>query len=376
MPTNPNDMNEIIQGLAESSDSPRAITEYLTLIPKLSNNVFIRQYIIFHQTSLSEIIIKKAPRFSSLKEVGKVIPAFQISLAHKKNGGMTDKGTLVILPGSQSNISRLITISQSHFWNNIARRLVKSLYPEAMPVFFKQNEIEDALTSLEKGLGLRYRVRIADVTAKEERYKSNQPNKSEIDTQRWWTNLSIQEIFSQAKERGQWFTGLRFVIQRRIGDTDRFVSMGSGRINKFGEIKYDSLHSEISDYLIVSLEKHATDRLNILKGRGIRESNYHPAKPLEIAYRYDIFAEVEDVRMFGKIVSEFPASTKVVYHSNPYYHASVADFLDGSSYDIWVLSTNKIVLIPQAKSTTQALDRFITHIFTNFGEGLVDDYND
>jgi len=112
-----------------------------------------------------------------------------------------------------------------------------------------------------------------------------------------------------------------------------------------------------------------------LHGRGVRERNYQPGLPIEISYGHDIFVDAEEVRRFGDVISKYPNATKAVYHANPYYHASVADFLEGSSFGIWVLSPRRILLVPQAKSSEKAFERLISYIFSEFREGTIGEYS-
>lgn len=58
----------------------------------------------------------------------------------------------------------------------------------------------------------------------------------------------------------------------------------------------------------------------------------------------------------------------------PRFHASIADVLDGSSFEIWVVSPNRILIVPQAKSSVAAFIRLISHIFSEFGEGDIAEY--
>ncbi len=364
---------ESFKGMAATANSHKSIESYLALAPLPPPFAAIRQFIVFHKTPLLETLQQEKIRAAGYKLTNDNLVTFDVKIP-KAGSHEIIAGVLVVLPGSQSNISRITTVSYTNFWNAAIKPLARRIYPDAIPVFFKQEEIETALISLEETLGSSFRVRIADVTSKEERLFSQRAARKSYDTERRWTDMPIQDVFSQAKERDQWFTGLRFLIQRRRGSTDIFYQVGSGRLNKYGEASFDTYYSEITSSMINSLELSASQRLTLLDKRGIRERNYKPGKPIEISYEYDAFGQIEAVRRFGKIVSGYPNSTKAVFHSNPYYHASVADFLDGSSFDVWVLSSSRVVIIPQAKSSAQAFERFIAHIFTNFGEGTVNEF--
>lgn len=364
---------EAFKGIVTTADSHATIESYLSMAPRPPRYASIRQFIVFHKVPLIQAVQRKSADFRYFSLINDDPIIFEVEIPRSPSREAMS-GILVVLPGSQSNTSRITTVSYSNFWSDAVRPLRRKLYPDGMPLFFRQEEIELALTSLEESLGRDFRVRIADVTSKEERLSGNNAARKSYDTERRWTDLPIREVFSQAKERGQWFTGLQFLIQKRKGNADVFYSVGSGRLNKYGEVSFDSYYSEITSGLLGVLEHNAVQRLQLLEKRGIRERGYKPSKPIEISYDYDAFGRVEEVRRFGKIVSAYPHSTKAVFHSNPYYHASIADFLDGSSFDVWVLSSTRVVIIPQATSSSQAFERLITHIFANFGEGAVNEF--
>jgi hypothetical protein len=370
----PENVIQTFKGLAYSSESNEAIEIYLTMAPQLPRFAYIRQFIIFHKMPLKDALIKKLADFPCLSLVNENPIVFQVNIYQKANKKSLE-GVFVILPGSQPNISRLVTVSYTDFWAGAIKPLVRKIYPDGMPVFFRQDEIELALVELEKVYGSNYRVRIADVTSKEERPSRQDYVRKSYDTDRRWTDLSIPDVFAQAKERGQWFTGLRFVIQQKRKNLESYIHRGAGRLYKYGEISVDSHYQETTSALLASLEAHVSQRLILLEKRGIIERGYEPSKPIEILYDYDAFSRVEEVSRFGKVMLTYPNSTKAVFHSNPYYHASIADFLDGSSFDIWVLSANRVVIVPQAKSSTQGFERLISHIFSNFGEGTVNEYS-
>jgi len=71
---------------------------------------------------------------------------------------------------------------------------------------------------------------------------------------------------------------------------------------------------------------------------------------------------------------ELDACSVSEYHTNPYIHISMLDYLDGSSYDIWVLTSDKMVIIPQFKATMASMTRLVNHIFERIHEGEVIEY--
>jgi hypothetical protein len=237
-----------------------------------------------------------------------------------------------------------------------------------MPVYFRQTEIQDALTSFEHQLGSKFRVRIADVTMKGKRENRF------YDTERLWTDLSISESFEKALERNLWFASLRFIVQQKEEKFGNYRNIASGRLYKKGEIFYDFYHFEITSYLISVLVDYSAKRFQLLSKRGIRERNYEAGFPLEIYYKDEVFSDLEEIHRFAETIQKYPNATKAVFHGNPYYHASIADFLDGSSFEIWIVSPSRAIIVPQARSSTQAFERLITHILYEFKEGKVNEY--
>jgi hypothetical protein len=68
-------------------------------------------------------------------------------------------------------------------------------------------------------------------------------------------------------------------------------------------------------------------------------------------------------------MKKMKASDVSIIHSNPYVNLSIIDYYDGSIYDIWILRSDIITIVPQMKSSHQALKRLVNHIFDTYAEG-------
>ena len=62
------------------------------------------------------------------------------------------------------------------------------------------------------------------------------------------------------------------------------------------------------------------------------------------------------------------------YHVDSHIHLSLVDYTDGSSYDIWVLSSDRLTIIPQIRASGASLRRLVNHIFERICEGRVEQY--
>jgi hypothetical protein len=359
---------DTFNNFASTTDAADAIDTFLSMQQKLPMHVAVRQFLIYHDGDLEITILDKfAGRFHSLDLVNPAVSVFRLSTLNVDDE-TPNTGFFAILSSNRPNIYRLLSISFSQFWYRAIRKLVKGLYPEAMPVFFRQAEIQDALISFEQQLGPKFRIRIADVTM-----KGTRGNRF-YDTERLWTDLSVSESFESAMDRNLWFTSLRFIVQQQTSQPNGYRNIASGRLYKKGEIFYDFYHFEIVSYLLKVLIEYSANRLQLLSRRGIRERNYQPGFPLEIFYEDEVFSDLAEIHRFGEAIQKYPNATKAVFHGNPYYHASVADFLDGSSFEVWIASPSRTIIVPQARSSVQAFERLITHILYEFKEGKVNEY--
>jgi hypothetical protein len=359
-----------------TAESVEAIHSFLALASKPPRNAYIRQQLLFGEGDLAAAIEDRASwLYFELQRTNPDIPVYSLRAEVGRTRLLTLKGSIAILPGSKPGLHRLVTVSYSPFWNRVALRLSRHLYPDAIPAFFKQDEIKRALLSLQSGLASNTFMRISEVTMKRKRAPAELATFRRFETDRLWTELSVADVFAQAVERNQWFSSLQFAVEKRLLDSRQIGRLATVRIHKKGHLAYDALHTELSASLVSALEEFVFERISLLKGRGLRERNYTPGRPIEITFPGEVFASADAVRRFGEVIASYPNSTRAVYHSNPYYHASVADFLDGSSFELWVLSSSRVMILPQAKSSEEAFQRLIGHIFFEFREGVIGEYS-
>lgn len=355
--------------------SPDDFSGILSMFNKFDNHIFLRESILYHKGDFSGVI-KKMSLFANFQiQSYDSIPWLYKVQSNIGNQEEKLSGLLVFIPGKFPNMYRAVTVSKSVFWNNAIRKLIRRAYPEAMRVFFKQNEIREALKVLENNVGEGFRVHILDGTLKAKRNKGESFKKALFNTDRVWRDQSIDEMFEEALEKSQWFTSLTFAIQKKLGKNPQvYSSVAIGKIGKFGEISSNFYFDMIEEHITSVLEGYAYDRLELYQNRGIRERDYKPSPPLEIKFSFDVFSDIEEIHRFGVSMEKYPDSSIAVFHGNPYYHANIADYEDGSSFDVWILSPNGILIVPQARATPQALERITSHIFYEFREGVVNEY--
>lgn len=337
-----------------------------------------REYIIYHRGDLVSFLSSIHHDYPfTLERINQNILAFRLSRRKDKESEPND-GTIVILHGTHPCLFRVISVSRGGFWVNVVKPFLRRSYPHLSILFFKQSELEDSLlnyeTRLNRQFGDKAKIRVVEVTKKaEQSSRSNQKTKF-ISTERSWTNLTLSETFAELKERGFWFTNLKFRVYIASPSRERYFQRSTGKVSKFGYFSCTSMYQELRSFLIEPLETIAAERMQLLEGRGIIERDYKPGPPLEISYEDGVFDSTAKVRQFGETLGHYKDASIVIYHGNPYFHANIADQKDGSSFEIWVLSQKRILISPQAKASAQALSRVITFIFDRFKEGVVREY--
>lgn len=366
---------QVFEGWVSGLSSPANFYGILPMFKKFDDHIQLRESILYHKGDFSSVI----DRISRIAKIEihshNSLPWLFSARMISDNFPEGIEGLLAFIPGKYPYMYRAVSVSKSLFWANVVRKLVKRSYPEAMRVFFKQNEIHEALKILEKNTENNFRVHILDGTLKAKRDTGQNQGRSQFNTDRVWRDQSIDEMFEEALEKNQWFTSLTFAIQRKSGKASQnYFTTTKGKISKFGEVCCDFNFEEIEEYVITTLEGYASERLELYQMRGIREREFRPSPPLEIKYNIDIFDDIEEIRRFGRTIGKYPDSSIAVFHGNPYYHANIADFADGSSFDIWILSPDRVLIAPLARSTPQALERITSYIFYEFREGAVKEY--
>ena len=97
-------------------------------------------------------------------------------------------------------------------------------------------------------------------------------------------------------------------------------------------------------------------------------------EPTVIRFGSKIFKDAGKNRHYVDMIANMPDSSISKYHVDSHIHLSLVDYMDGSSYDIWVVTSDRLVIMPQIKVTGPSLKRLVNHIFECMGEGSVEKY--
>jgi hypothetical protein len=194
-----------------------------------------------------------------------------------------------------------------------------------------------------------------------------------------YTDLPFREVFDNVSENEEWIKSIDFNV---VAETSKDTTPINEHLfhSKFYKLFRDTRFQCSFNFtlfyqrMVEGIANKAAESFELFDNRSrIQEENF-AVKPLAIIYDVGIFKDKkQNIRLIEALKSLKNSSISVI-HANPYLHVSYLDYRDGSSCDIWVLSENKISIIPQIRSTPAALERLCECIFTGFREGIIKDF--
>jgi hypothetical protein len=172
-------------------------------------------------------------------------------------------------------------------------------------------------------------------------------------------------LFNSKKvDEGDYFVDkINFTISGR--------SSFSGFLSRKGENRYTSGSSDIYfNYLLDIAGEALVNKGTIFENKS-REYGSREAERLEINYEPGAIRGKEANYELIDALRDLSASSLTVYHKNPYLHASILDFHDGTSADIFITSDKRISIIPGFEASKGSLSRICERINSHFREGTV-----
>jgi hypothetical protein len=278
-------------------------------------------------------------------------------------------GTFVITRAFRETMYALLFVAEPRFWRHGISPLVDSLYPRATCPFLTQSEIHKLLRELQSRVAPQ-RVRVLEFSSKK---RLGAASRKKFQSVREWTDMELDPAFQEARERNDWFRSVSFDI---VGERDgRVLSSGTqAKLSKYAYFACNGRFDLFEEVLIREVIRIGADRLKFFSNRDRLSTAGHVPAPLQIQYATDVFKSRDQSRRLIAAMQKFKHGTCTVLHGNPYVHMTVVDNRDFSSADVWVLSQDQILLVPQIRASAVALKRIVSHIFENFREGKLSEY--
>jgi hypothetical protein len=259
------------------------------------------------------------------------------------------------------NVYIAVTLEDSEFYHREFKPLLNGIYPDFLFAFIKSISLKQFIQDFSV-INSITEVKIKRASQKI-RFQDEQPMSAIT-----WPNMSLDEAFSFIHDNNGWFKSLQF---EAIKYDQTFSEIF---IDRKGRVRADRHFMFVYDGFIKPACKLLNANYQLFSNRSRKYLKDLSPRPLSIDYSNDIFETVSVNEKFINAVSKLEKSSVSVVHGNPYIHMIVTDYNDGSSFDIWVLAHNQIIIVPQMKGTVAGIKRLVNHIFDSFAEGEVNNY--
>ncbi|MCX5999322.1 MAG: hypothetical protein NTU41_06940 [Chloroflexi bacterium] len=183
-----------------------------------------------------------------------------------------------------------------------------------------------------------------------------------------WFHLPLEQAFEYAQQQNGWFKSLTFESMKES------ASLAEVAIQRNGIVRTDGQFLSVYRGIVLPVCQLIKENLALFAKRGRRDNPHLSVRPLAIDFGNNQLESREERGRFVDAMRKLHDASVSMVHDNPYIAMSVVDYVDGSTFDLWVLSANELVIVPQLKSTALALRRLISHVFDNYGEGHIRDF--
>jgi len=188
-----------------------------------------------------------------------------------------------------------------------------------------------------------------------------------VKTRREWFRTPKQQadFFGELAQERQWLRSVELVLDS--------PAHARGRVRRDLHFSCQDGFRSFYETVLVALHQVGSGSTHILENRAVVSSPTRASRPIQISYESQVFADKRQNHRLIAVLREMPDSALSVFHPNPFLHASLVDYADGSSYTIWVTDNAAVKVIPELKATAASLGRLCNHINEYFSEGTIEE---
>ncbi len=312
---------------------------------------------------------EKGTRSISLIEGEPEFQNYVLSFSYKeKKETKTERGVFFVCDhGKYKNVRIAFTVESSEFFNRGLMPLFESFYPKIVMTFITHKKLRKLMEEFKE------KNNFEELIIKRASHRMRFEEKGrrrEVVPMVSWPDMEVAEAFEWVYQNNGWFQSLQFEAKKRGNIwADIYFS-------RQGVIKTRGLFGKVFGAFITPVCKIIYDNIEIFGRRGRRENRNWLVRPLAIDFGINQFEEPSENENFIEAMKLYKKASISVLHNNPYIQISVIDYYDGSTFDIWVLRPDQIYIVPQMKGSIEAIKRLINHIFDEYAEGDIKDYQE
>lgn len=354
----------LYEHLYESSDS---FLNYVTSLVKDSNiriNVLLVTTISDIKRELEEWVPEK---FDIKINNRQSVFTLEITKTIDEKNKLSAKAVIVTHPIYPA-VYLVVSDCTTGDFKNVITQLLNKHYPTISQIYLTNNEMRIIFNRLREATDL-------DLIVEFSVGKKRLPKSKKKESQVTYTNQPYEEVFEEILAHDQWVHSIRYRAER----VKTINEMETRTIEFAGIISRACFFSSRKDFvpliktIIPNAIKLVSVRNEYLKISAESAAEPKP-EPIVIKFDENIFSDSKKNQQYIDALVELESCSLSEYHTNPYIHVSMLDYLDGSSYDIWALAADRLVIIPQFSASTAALGRLVNHIFERIHEGEIKKY--
>gem|GEM_PF-1451820 len=260
-----------------------------------------------------------------------------------------------------------ITFEPGDFFRRIMLPFFESLFPHIMMTFITHKKLKKLLENFKEENQFSSII----ITRASQRFRFNEEGKNKkIVPVVSWPQMDLSKAFQWVYENNGWFQSLKFKAKRHIST---FAEIS---ITRQGVLVTNNLFEKVFKGFIQPVCKIIHENIEFFGNRGRLSNRKLSAKPLTVDFGIEQFADVSENNKFIQSMKRLNKASVSVIHGNPYIHLSVVDYFDGSTFDLWVLNSSQLFIVPQMKATVSSIKRIINHVFDTYAEGDIRDYRE
>ncbi len=291
----------------------------------------------------------------------------QYSIQDRTRAETIDGEFLVTRNPEKPHLHAILCIEQMNLVYRALLPLVRTHPRSFYLTILSQSTLLDLLHGYrESGGWNELRVKRASLVS---RYERKNADSSKSISSVTWPDLSLDQAFDLAEEQHGWFRSLTFQLMRGR------VIEGEVTVRRDGVMRTDACVQQLFAFMVEPIHRIIQNNLKLFEHRSRKEQTRLDVRPLAVRYRDDAFVDAEERERLVAVMRQYERSSVSVAHHNPYLELSVVDYEDGSTFDLWVVNSSELVIVPQLRATVSAIRRLVGHLFNGFDEGDVSDFS-
>lgn len=299
----------------------------------------------------------------------KYLSSFSLVYKYKENNEeRKNSGQFFVLRDSEyDDVFIALTIESSIFYRRALLPLIQSMYPSVLMTFITHKKLHRLLDNFK--VGGNYSEIIITRASQRLRFQGNHEGRRFMPIVSW-PSMSIDEAFNWVHEHNGWFESLSLDVK------SEYRSLANITFTRQGVLRTNSLLERVFNSFVKPVCKTIHENIELFSHRSRLERSDLKPRPIVIDFEEDQFAEVAENQRFIQSMRRLRTASISVLHGNPYVHLSILDYFDGSAFDLWILDQKQLVLVPQLKGSVAAIKRLINHIFDDYAEGNLTNYEE